>query len=205
MQKKILTLLFLSTLYFLLSTKIIALDLQSPLYHLQTEQTGIDLQQGTQQTTYLIKSTLGEKAYEDFQGRGYFVQTTNQEEPLRQSVSQSLINLGDIAKNVDLTGKTDLSVFSGTDQIYQLSLTEEYSLKNTAGDTLSNLKYNLPTSQNWLNIPNQNAGAPSAALLTNLGNVGGQDISINFKLNSPGSQSEGTYETILDFVLTPGY
>lgn len=188
-------LIFIFFLLLFSSSRVDALELQSPLYKIETDKVNVDIQQSIQ-TSYALKSVLGEKAFTDFENKGYFIDNLNEKNSIKFTVSNSLINLNP-------SGKTDLSVYTDNGLPYQLIMTEEYPLKNSAGDTLSELNYRVGTNKVWFNLPNQNIGASPIVLISSDGSDQTKNLSLNFNLNETG-RSEGTFESVLDLILTPG-
>jgi len=201
MLKKISLIFFLlATNYLLLTTYSYALELNSPRFKLDIEKPDIDLNKA-KSVVYTIQSLQGEEAFKRFKSNGYIIKSYGPEKDLIFSVSQSIINLGEISPGRSAEEDVVLSVSTSNELDYAVNLIQEYPLKNFSGETLD-LNYSLSGDNLTRSLPNQNEGDLPRVIMTKSSN---QPVKVTFKLNPAPSQSAGTYETVVDFVAIPGY
>ena len=197
MGKNIFFLLFLTASSFLLTTNVVALEFQSPRFKLEIDNLNIDVAE-SKPVIYTISSLQGERALKQFKAKGFAVNIPKSEEDLILSLSQSIINFDDVSPGRTLTEGINLSVLTSKEQDFHVTMIQEYPLKNLSGETMD-LNFSLDDSY-FRPLPNQNSGDFPTLVLTKKGKG-----RIFFKINPPLNQSEGTYETIVQFVAIPNY
>lgn len=193
--------LMLTSNFLLLTSISFALELQSPRFKLEIGKPDIDVK-NDKSIIYTIETLYGAHAFDQFKSNGYTIKTERSDKELIFSISQSLISLANISAD-KLKAEMELTVSTPSDLDYNISLIQEYPLKNFSGETIG-LDYSLDNSY-FQPMPNQNLGDfPAVIMLTKGKSFSGQ-AKIDFTLNPSPHQSEGTYETIIYFIAIPGY
>lgn len=201
MLKKISLIFFLLyTLYFILYTNSNALELQSPRFKLEVEKPDIDAKKN-RSAIYTLETLHGSQALKEFKSNGYMIKSHGSDKDLIFSVSQSIVNLGEISPGRRAKGDLSLSLSTSNELNYRVSMIQEYPLKNSAGETIQ-LDYTLAGEKGLRPLPNQNKGDFPTVVMTKSSN---QPVKVTFSINPPPSQPAGTYESIIDFVAIPGY
>lgn len=201
MIKKISLIFFLLTVGFLLfATCSQALELQSPRFKIEMDEVDIDAKKETDTVVYTVQSLFGPEGYREFKKYGYTINKRS-EQALTFSLSQSLIVFTDVNNGKLIQDQTGFSTSATDQQTADVKLIQEYPLKNFSGDTLI-LKYSDRYGGYFRQPPNQNTGAPPVSVYSAKSTGSGKLI---FNIDTPPHNIEGTFETIINFIATPGY
>lgn len=178
--------------FLLLSSNSHALQLQSPRFKIEVNQVDTDFKK--EKDLYTLENVYDKKSFEQFQSDGYLLKTFGNDQGLIFSLSQSLLTFPSGEKTISVSGPQNADYF--------INLIQEYPVKNMSGQTLD-LYYSLSDQDNFRPLPGQNEDNQPALILSGLNNE--THAKIAFQLNPISAQLEGTYETIVDFIATPGY
>ena len=192
MLKQIIFFLLLYTLYFILYTNSYALQLQSPRFKIEVDRLDIDVKK--EKDLYTLENIYDKKSFEQFQSNGYLLKTFGKDKELIFSLSQSILAFPGGEQTISVSGPPNADYF--------INLIQEYPLKNMSGQTLD-LYYSLSDTDNFRPLPNQNEDNQPTLILSGFNNE--TRTKIAFQLNPISTQTEGTYETIVDFIATAGY
>lgn len=202
MFKKISFTIFLFTFtYSLQPTYLYAIDIESPRFKIEINELNINSEKEKEPAIYTIQSLYGPEIFEQFKSQGYAIPEQEFDKPLVFSLSNSLINFSNLASNQILQEKVTFSISSLENPDFKVNLIQEYPLKNFSGG-LMDLDYSLGNEDIFRPLPNQNTGESATLILQGKKQDSGR---LTFKLNPPSHDLEGTYETVINYIATPGY
>ena len=145
--------LLLPLISFLLSTSSHGADLQSPRYRMEVSDIDINLKQ--QLSFYTIESRFGPNWQDFYELQGYIVKSPP--DSLKVSLSQNLINLGEIKPTKGFINATSLTLLESPKKGYQAYIIQLYPLKNAKGDIISasecadnRQKCNISLAKPWI-------------------------------------------------------
>lgn len=189
----------LAITYSLEPTTSYAIDLQSPRFKIESGSIDMNEEISEEAVVYTIESIYGPAEYNEFQSKGLYIKPQLTNDSISLSLSQSLINLTNQPDKKSAVEKIELS--SPTDSLHnnKISVLQEYPLKNFTGETLG-LEFSEGETSIFRRLPNQNTGdKPAQIFETNLEKTN----TIFFRLNSSPNNIEGTYETVVNFIISP--
>lgn len=182
-----------------------ALEMESIDFHINLE--SIDTQ--TDSST----NTIGQPYIKEFETKGYIIKNNapNLSNPFVFSLSSADVNFGEFISNTIKSNHIDYVVNSGSPG-FQISALQETPFKtlsgNTITDTNSNYGFGFNLSKesktNYRAFPLKTLGEEETIIMSSR-TQNTDKITINFKLNIPPTQPKGSYRTIVNFVVLPGY
>ncbi|MBI4225503.1 hypothetical protein HY612_00125 [Candidatus Roizmanbacteria bacterium] len=135
MLKKIIISVILTSYFLLLTSNSIALELQSPRFKLDVENLDLDVKED-KLIVYTIQNLQGVQAFMQFKSKGYAITTNGSDKDMIFSLSQSIVNLGEISPGQSRQGELILSLSTANELDYFVTLIQEYPLKNFSGQTI---------------------------------------------------------------------
>ena len=201
MLKKIsLLFFFLINSLFYLASPSYSVEIQSPRFKIDMDRIDIDSEKELEPAIYTIQSLYGSSGFKEFNSQGYLITHPESDLPLQVSLSNSLINFTALTSKQKIEELIAVSTSIREDKEFNISLIQEYPFKNFSGDTVD-LDYSYQDEDLFRPLPNQNKGGLPVIIIGE--NQVSNPTMLAFRLNSNPNTTEGTYETILNFIATP--
>ena len=186
--------------FFFFAVSSFALELQSPRFRIEVGDVEID-KQAEKEVVYTIETLFGQGSLSKFNAQGFLVKKPQPNEGLEFTLSPTLLTIHPPFSAASQNQAIAISVTTQNQSGFFLNFIQEYKLKNLSGQTLD-LNYGLTKDGPFYTLPNQNSGDSPTVLNDDNPNQPG---SIYFRLIPPTHLQEGTFETILNFIIVPDY
>ncbi len=197
LKKNLLAYLIIVTCYMFHVTSASAIELNSPRFKIELNEINIQPKVNIE-TIYTLNSIFGNKGMDNFRKYGYTFAEPADADTINFSLSQSLTTFIASGNNRQID-KTDYSISRVNGGKFSASLLQEYPLINSSGEEIE-LQYSLNDDTFFRSLPKEDSKQSATMLLSGKEKSEGE---INFRLITSADREEGTYDTVLNFIVSP--